>query len=249
MEVNRKLLGKMVFPGDIVGAVIKEKDKTESESEKNPVKIGHGLIQNQNDIIAMKAGKFKEMIKDSNRFIVENNQKRYVPSLEDMVIGRIVERHAEDYKVDIGGASLAVLPALAFDGATKRNKPNLKVGNLVYCRVVVANKDMDPELSCCSPVKARSWVTGESIFGELKEGYIFECSLGLCRQLLEGNCTVLRELGKIPFEIAVGMNGKVWINAKKPLEIVLITNAILNSEHMSDKHVKVMVKKLLEKTK
>jgi len=41
-----------------------------------------------------------------------------------------------------------LLPHLAFDGASKRNKPNLKVGALVYCRVAVANKDMDSELSC-----------------------------------------------------------------------------------------------------
>ncbi len=41
-----------------------------------------------------------------------------------------------------------LLPHLAFDGATKRNKPNLSVGALVYCRVAVANKDMDSELSC-----------------------------------------------------------------------------------------------------
>lgn len=35
------------------------------------------------------------------------------------------------YRVDIGSAHPATLDALAFEGATKRNKPNLKVGGVV----------------------------------------------------------------------------------------------------------------------
>ncbi len=31
------------------------------------------------------------------------------------------------YRVDIGSAVSAVLPELAFEGATKRNKPNIQV--------------------------------------------------------------------------------------------------------------------------
>lgn len=36
-------------------------------------------------------------------------------------------RTAEFYRVDIGGPHPATLGSLAFDGATKRNKPNLEV--------------------------------------------------------------------------------------------------------------------------
>jgi len=77
-------------------------------------------------------------------------QVRYVPALEDIVIGIIVERHAESYKgflfcfasfieryqydrtyinqtlsVDIGAAANAILSSLAFDGVTKKNKLDL----------------------------------------------------------------------------------------------------------------------------
>ena len=39
----------------------------------------------------------------------------------------IIARHAEGYRVDIGSAQMAALDALAFEDATKRNKPSLKV--------------------------------------------------------------------------------------------------------------------------
>jgi exosome complex component RRP40 len=44
-----------------------------------------------------------------------------------MVLGTVVARHADGYRVDIGTAQMASLDGLAFEGATKRSKPNLKV--------------------------------------------------------------------------------------------------------------------------
>lgn len=52
---------------------------------------------------------------------------QYIPAAQESVIGTVVARHAEGYRVDIGSAQMASLDALAFEGATKRNKPNLKV--------------------------------------------------------------------------------------------------------------------------
>ena len=62
---------------------------------------------------------------------------RYVPVVDDVVVGVVASRHAENYKVDVGTSSLVQLDALAFDGASKRNKPNLQVGDVVYARVVL----------------------------------------------------------------------------------------------------------------
>jgi exosome complex RNA-binding protein Rrp4 len=53
---------------------------------------------------------------------------KYVPIAQENVIGTIVGRAGVDgWRVDIGGAHQANLDGLAFEGATKRNKPNLKV--------------------------------------------------------------------------------------------------------------------------
>ena len=43
------------------------------------------------------------------------------------MIGVVTQRLGEGYRVDIGEAHQASLDGLAFEGATKRNKPNLKV--------------------------------------------------------------------------------------------------------------------------
>ena len=57
---------------------------------------------------------------------------------------------------------------------------------------------------------------------------------------------VLQALGKhFPFEVAIGVNGRVYINSMTPVQTVLIANAILNSEHMKSKGVQDMVQKLV----
>lgn len=60
---------------------------------------------------------------------------QYVPHPPEPVLGIIIARHAEGYRVDIGSSQAAALDALAFEGATKRNKPNLKVSAGDYVRV------------------------------------------------------------------------------------------------------------------
>ena len=37
---------------------------------------------------------------------------------------------------------------LAFEGATKKNKPSINNGDVVYAKIVTASKDMEPELVC-----------------------------------------------------------------------------------------------------
>ncbi len=55
---------------------------------------------------------------------------KYIPQTNEAVVGIIRNRHSEGYRVDIGSAHPASLGALAFEGATKRNKPNLEVSFL-----------------------------------------------------------------------------------------------------------------------
>ena len=57
---------------------------------------------------------------------------QYIPSQKELVLGTIIARHAEGYRVDIGSSQMAQLDALAFEGATKRSKPNLKVSSFQH---------------------------------------------------------------------------------------------------------------------
>ena len=59
---------------------------------------------------------------------------------------------------------------------------------------------------------------------------------------------MLEELGsRQKFEIAVGMNGRLWIKSPQPSDTIIVANAILASEYMSDKQIKRMVERLYSK--
>lgn len=121
---------------------------------------------------------------------------RYLPREGDMVVGVVTDKHAEQFNLDIRAPFLAKLPVLAFEGATKANRPHLAVGTLVYCRVVCADRGAEPEVTCQCEGDSRSWVTGAGPFGELKKGYVFEVSVGYAEALLSLDCAVINELGK-----------------------------------------------------
>ncbi|CAO3647986.1 unnamed protein product [Cunninghamella echinulata] len=166
----------------------------------------------------------------------------YIASSGESVLGTIISRLGEYYKVDIGTARPAILSVTAFEGATKRNKPNLALRTLVYCRVSMANQDMESELECVNPTTSKA-----DGFGELKGGFVFKCSLGLCRRLLDPSTPILSLIGDhFPYEIAVGMNGRIWINSENVKHTIIIANAIQNSEYLSKSECEAMVQSLVD---
>jgi exosome complex component RRP40 len=171
---------------------------------------------------------------------------RYIPQAGDMVVGVVTDKHAEQFNIDIRAPFFAKLPVLAFEGATKANRPHLAVGALVYCRVVFADREAEPELTCVCEGESKSWVTGAGPFGELKKGYVFEVSVGYAKALLSLDCAVVNELGKhIAYELAVGHNGRVWVAAPSVKHSIVIANAITNAEFLALDQVGGMVRQLV----
>lgn len=165
---------------------------------------------------------------------------KYVPALGDMVIGIVTDRLSEGWKIDIGTHTNASLSIYAFEGGNKKNRANLEPNSIVYCRVKLANKDVEPECEC---VNQNGKADG---FGPLVGGYLFRCSTGLARQCLNPESSVLNEVGKqIPFEIAVGINGYIWVRSTSSENTILIANAIIASEHLDSDGKKEVVKNLL----
>ncbi|XP_002511406.3 putative exosome complex component rrp40 [Ricinus communis] len=224
---------ELVVPGDVVLDL--------STMTNQTIKLGGGLRQDCDAVTVIKAGKLR--FSKPNKYWVESSHKRYMPCAEDSVLGIVVDSKAENFLVDIKGPAMAFLPVLAFEGGTRRNVPKFEAGTLLYVRVVKANPGMNPELSCTD-------ASGKAVeFGVLKDGYMFECSTGLSRMLLSSpTCPVLEALGKkLSFEIAVGINGRVWVNATSPSTIIVVANAIMNSETLSAVQQKIMVDNLLDK--
>lgn len=70
----------------------------------------------------------------------------YIPQAGDRVLGTIVTRVGDYYRVDIGSADLALLSFLSFEGVTKRNRPTIRIGDLIYGQIILTSKHMEPEV-------------------------------------------------------------------------------------------------------
>lgn len=207
----------VVIPGDV--ALTFEVDS------KTKIIVGPGLRVSGNQILVTKCGRLRK--KSPNTYWVDNVQKRYVPVRGETVVGIVTSKLGDYFKVDIGSSDLAQLSYLAFEGVTKKNRPNVNVGDVVCAQLVVANRDMDPELVCVDSYGKKG------LLGVLNDGFLFTVSLNLARKILHLNCPLLETFQKrlqVPFEIAVGMNGFIWIKTKRVDETIALANAILAAE-------------------
>ena len=230
----------VVLPGDIIKI-----------HNQNNLRLGVGVMQEEKGVTALRCGVLRRTgyagSSEARPLLwIDSTSKRYTPQVDDQVVGTIVEKYAEYYKVDIGCAQPALLSGIAFEGATRKNKPNLDVGQLIYCRVEVANKFMEVELSCISPHFKKDWVTGESLYGELKGGMVIPVSIRLAHELMNETCDVFDIIGrKLKFEVSVGVNGLVWINSDSVRHTVIITNILSQVNRNSSTNVEALLERAL----
>lgn len=136
-----------------------------------------------------------DLISVNSSYFICSKSKRYLPNKDDIVIGRIIHRSADFYRIDLGYGITGFLPELSFYLATKRNKPELKVNEYVMARVVRV-KDV-PMLEC------------ENGMGRV-DGYIFDLGCYNVKRILVQN--LLENIGKeYNFKMGMGVNGIVWI--------------------------------------
>ncbi|NXT75310.1 EXOS3 protein, partial [Zapornia atra] len=165
---------------------------------------------------------------------------QYVPVKGDRVIGIVTVKAGDVFKVDVGGSEQASLSYLAFEGATKRNRPNVQVGDLIYGQFLVANKDMEPEMVC---IDSNGRSNGMGIIGQ--DGFLIKVSLGLIRKLLAPKCEIIQDLSQLyPFELVLGMNGRIWVKAKTVQQTLIIVNILESCEYMTAEQRKQALAKL-----
>lgn len=159
---------------------------------------------------------------------------KYIPAIGDLVIAIVHHSSVDSYHCTITPyTAFAMLPQLAFEGASKKTRPNLQSGSLVYARVALADKHMDPEIECVHPSTGK----GEGL-GELKGGMVFDISLGMARRLLmpktreDGGISVLEDLAEkgLRFEVAVGRNARIWIHSDSIKITLLVGKAITETD-------------------
>lgn len=76
--------------------------------------------------------------------------------------------------------------------------------------------------------------------GELNGGMVFDISLGMARRLLfarqreDGGVMVLDGLAEqITFEVAIGRNGKIWVNSGDMRNILAVGRALQQTDNES----------------
>jgi exosome complex component RRP40 len=144
---------------------------------------------------------------------LESTNGRYQPSTGDLVIAQVHHGSTDTYHCALTPQTpYALLGQLAFEGASKKSRPQLSPGDLVYGCVSRAVKGEDVE------IEGFNSATGKSEgMGQLKGGMVFEVSPAFARRLMmgkKGGVKILEGVGeKIRFEVAVGRNGRVWVDS------------------------------------
>lgn len=245
---------KIVIPGDMISEIPPDNDDF-SEDKKGGIVLGPGLSREGTTVYATKCGVLRKKKPLSHDiYWVDTHSKRYVPIKGEHVLGIVVAKAGDAFRVDIGAAEYASLSYLAFEGATKKNRPLVNLGDVVYARLIVASRDMEAELVCVDSYGKRA---GMGVIGSADpstastnssdNSLIFTVPLNLVRKLLSQSCVLLKALGKyIAYEIAVGMNGRVWIRGKTVRDTICLANAISVAEHMTNDEITRMSKKLVD---
>uniref|UniRef100_F6Q542 Exosome complex component RRP40 n=1 Tax=Monodelphis domestica TaxID=13616 RepID=F6Q542_MONDO len=258
-RVARTMLGQVVLPGEELLLPDSAGPGTEGSAEqtlrlgavvrpRTRVVCGPGLRRCGDRLLVTKCGRLRHKEPSGGGsggggvYWVDSQQKRYVPVKGDHVIGIVTAKSGDLFKVDVGGSEPASLSYLAFEGATKRNRPNVQVGDLIYGQFVVANKDMEPEMVC---IDSNGRANGMGVIGQ--DGLLFKVTLGLIRKLLAPDCEIIQEIGKLyPLEIVFGMNGRIWVKARTIQQTLILANVLEACEHMTTEQRKQIFSRLSE---
>lgn len=158
--------------------------------------------------------------------LADAGDQQYLPSPGDLVVATVLRSTSENFLCSISPYTApAQLPHLAFFNVTKKSRPQLASGSLVYARVLSAPKFLEPSLVCYNPSSGKA-----DGLGELKGGMVFPVSLAIARRLLMGKAggvSILEMLGeKLNFEVCVGRNGKVWVESGSIKEMMIVGRAL-----------------------
>ncbi|KAJ4373862.1 exosome non-catalytic core subunit rrp40 [Neocucurbitaria cava] len=211
----------LVLPGDEIphGALPRGTGK------KKTLTLGPGLRHIPPSTVATTVAGALAIDNKKNAALVEFNSGRYLPFAGDLVIATVNGSAGENFSCLLtANTPFATLPHLAFEGATKKTRPQLPPNSLVYCRITSAGRDLPPELTCVDPSTGK----GEGL-GLLKGGMLFNVSLGMARRMLaaKGGITLLDLVGaKVGFEVTVGRNGLVHIDGGNVKTTLAIGRAI-----------------------
>ena len=186
------------------------------QARKGTLTLGPGLRHTPpSTISATTLGSLNADPKKSALWLEGSGTARYQPAVNDLVIAQIHHSATDVFLCALTPHTPFVnLGQLSFEGANKKTRPKLESGDLVYARVAKAGSSAEEvEIECINSNTGKA-----EGMGPLKGGMVFDVSPGFARRLMmgrkKGEVCVLDMVGeKIRFEVAVGRNGRVWVDS------------------------------------
>ncbi|KAI3389005.1 hypothetical protein SNEBB_006658 [Seison nebaliae] len=227
MDGDRRYL-----PGDVI--------HLESDEIK---KIGRGLKydelineNNKDESVTLRVVNSGKLLLKKKAGVIDNFGVGYIPNVGDRIIGVTTQTSHETVRVDIGWLTPMNLSLLAFDGASKRQKPNVNVGDLLYCQITEMYQNGYVELSCenAKDIKLESKLSGSlGVLTKLEQqvsSYLMRIPPRFAKKLLyryDRSCDLLWRMAKELniFESAIGVNGYIWFRANNVDNILKLTHA------------------------
>lgn len=201
---QQELKRKYVLPGDVV-----------TEDGVRPVS---NVIRIGNRIHATRIG-IAEVSRDSARVIPLSGV--YVPRVGDLVIGKIVDRSAMAWEVNIYSCFPGHLPAQDVFG--KEFSPSkddmgkrLAIGDIIACRVANFDRSRDPLLT-----------VADKDLGKLEKGEIVRISPAKVPRLIGKRGSMIQTIEQsTKSQIIIGQNGLTVVSGPSPDAVLLAVKAI-----------------------
>ena len=197
-----------------------------------------GTFREGNKIISNYLG----LVSISERFIkVIPLSGRYMPKVDDIVIGRVMDMGFYGWLLDISCAYKGMLSIREISAFIERNEDLTKhydYGDLVVARVIKVTKQKSIDLTTKGPGLKK-----------LISGKIIEVTPSKVPRIIGKQGSMINMIKeKTNCDILVGQNGRVWIKGDSRGKEILVTNIILKIEQES--HIDGLtekIKKVLEK--
>ncbi|KAK9241197.1 hypothetical protein V1525DRAFT_392408 [Lipomyces kononenkoae] len=250
---------EVILPGDPIPLDSLLDDDVDESDPAPVIQLGPGILHIPPEtLLPVRAGTLIKQTRSkpqqSTTVYVDTARGRYVPAVHDTVLGIVNGRFGDQeksfYRVSIPNcaAPIGILSSAAFANAASRHtRPNLSTGTTVYARISAFSLALgEPELECFDEKTGK-----DGGFGELKGGMLADVSIGLARRLLApsgtyGGPSVVDVLGKlVPFEIAVGRNGRIWIDSESCKMTVAIIKVIQETEELPKEEMEERVQKII----
>lgn len=165
---------------------------------------------------------------------------RYEARVGDKVVGFVNDK-GDTYRVELPNSKFnGILGLVSFEGATKRNRPNLQVGDCVHCLVATSRRGFEPQLTCATG-SGKAWVTGEAELGKLDR----DSATCVVKCVVRDEAVAALRAHYKDMKVVAGANGVVWIRTQRTLDTSCVANALVNASKLPADQVRPMVDQLV----